>query len=296
MRELASCLSDHAVQVSDTSCSSYKNIKPCIISAPSIQNSVTCLYRSTLKQMTMTLTWSRTASSHALTISFDDDPSVTFKIASNNSRLFRKSKGSKSLHLRSSSSKIDLFWDLSAARYHPGPEPLDGFYLAVVVDSALALLLGDKAAPHPHQFGASADNKLALVSRQEHLSGSAVYSTRARFSEGGGAHDVSIRYGEMERNPILWVCVDKKTVMKVRKVQWNFRGNHTIFVDGMLVDLLWDVHDWFYNPDSGCAVFMFKPRSTGLDSTTFWMHDNDNSPPHHRRHLDFSFMICACKN
>ncbi|XP_041990567.1 uncharacterized protein LOC121741751 [Salvia splendens] len=242
----------------------------------------------------MTLTWSRTASSHALTISFDDDPSATFKITSN-SRLFRKSKGSKSLHLRSSS-KIDLFWDLSTARYHPGPEPHDGFYLAVVVDSALGLLLGDKAAPH--QFGTSANNKLALVSRQEHLSGSAVYSTKARFSEGGGAHDVWIRCGggEMEQNPILWVCVDKKTVMKVRKVQWNFRGNQTIFVDGMLVDLLWDVHDWFYNnnPDSGCAVFMFKARSTGLDSTTFWMHHHNNS--HHRHHLDFSFMICACKN
>ncbi|XP_041995561.1 uncharacterized protein LOC121745643 [Salvia splendens] len=252
----------------------------------------------------MTLTWSRTASSHALTISFDDDPSSTFQITTN-SRLFRKSKGSKSVHLRSS--KIDLLWDLSTARYHPGPEPLDGFYLAVVVDSALGLLLGDKASPR--QFGTSANlfnkNKFSLVSRQEHFSGSAVYSTKARFSEGGGAHDIWIRCGggggaESEggkQNPSVWVCVDKKTVMKVRKVQWNFRGNQTIFVEGMLVDLLWDVHDWFYNdnPDSGCAVFMFKTRTTGLDSTTFWMHDHNNSPPHHR-HLDFSFMICACKN
>ncbi|CAI0454141.1 unnamed protein product [Linum tenue] len=54
-------------------------------------------------------------------------------------------------------------------------------------------------------------------------------------------------------------------------MQWNFRGNQTIFVDGLLVDLMWDVHDWFFHPEAttatapAAAVFMFRTRS-GLDS------------------------------
>jgi hypothetical protein len=36
----------------------------------------------------------------------------------------------------------------------------------------------------------------------------------------------------------------------VKQLQWNFRGNQTIFVDNLLVDLMWDVHDWFFNPTS----------------------------------------------
>ncbi|XP_057781920.1 uncharacterized protein LOC131000158 [Salvia miltiorrhiza] len=295
MRDLASCLSEHAVQVSDTSCSSYTNIAPCIASAstPSIQISVKCLYRSILsneKQMMTTVTWSRSASAHGLTLSFHDDPSAAFKI-STSSRLFRKSKGRKSLQLRSSSSKIDLFWDLSTARYEPGPEPVDGFYVAVVVDSELGLVLGDK----DHELAGKKAGKFALVSRQEHFSGSTVCATKARFCDGGGAHDISIRCGgeSQARHPILSVCIDKKPVIRVKKLQWNFRGNQTIFLDGLLVDLLWDVHDWFHNPDAGYAVFMFKTRS-GLESR-LWLHD-DKIMRRDDDRLDFSFMICACKN
>ncbi|KAH6814699.1 DUF868 family protein [Perilla frutescens var. frutescens] len=300
MRDLASCLGEYAVQVSDTSCSSYTN-NSCITPSftPSIQNSVTCLYRAILsnqKQMTIAVTWSKTgaggAASQSLTVNFDvDDPTAAFKI-NTSSRYFRKSKGSKSLQLRSS--KIELLWDLSTARYQPGPEPLDGFYLVVVVDSELALALGDKSREPP----SSVSCKSALVSRQEHFSGNTLYSTKARFCDSGSAHDILIRCsGENEglKQPILWVCIDKKVVIRVKKLQWNFRGNQTIFLDGLLVDLMWDVHDWFYNPDSNDAVFMFRTRS-GLDSR-LWLEENKKKLLHdeHDR-LDFSFMIYACKN
>ncbi|KAK2989987.1 hypothetical protein RJ640_023909 [Escallonia rubra] len=38
--------------------------------------------------------------------------------------------------------------------------------------------------------------------------------------------------------------------------QWKFRRNQSIFVDGLLVDLMWDVHDWFCNRSSGDSTFM----------------------------------------
>lgn len=290
MREFASCVNEYAVQVwSETSCSSYTNnscISPNFI--PSTQNSVACLYKALLpnkKQLMITVTWSKTASSQGLTVNFDHPSAAAFKI-NTTSRLFRKSKGCKSLHLRSS--KIDLFWDLSTARYRPaGPEPLDTFYLIVVVDSHPALVLGDKDIQESLKSGA----KFALVSRQEHFSGNKLYSTKAQFSEAGGAHDILIRCsgeggGEGKQHPILWVCIDKKMVIRVRKLQWNFRGNETILLDGLVVDLMWDVHDWFYNPDStGFAVFMFRTR-TGL-----WLDQNEAAAADP---LHFSFIIYAC--
>jgi hypothetical protein len=57
----------------------------------------------------------------------------------------------------------------------------------------------------------------------------------------------------------------------VKRLQWNFRGNQIIFVDNLLVDLMWDVHDWFFNLASRYAVFMFCMRS-GFDSR-LWLEE-----------------------
>lgn len=108
------------------------------------------------------------------------------------------------------------------------------------------------------------------------------------------AHDILIRCsgeggGEGKKHPILWVCIDKKTVIRVRKLQWNFRGNETILLDGLVVDVMWDVHHWFYNPDStGFAVFMFRTR-TGLS-----LDQNEAAAAAAADPLHFSFIIYAC--
>ncbi|KAL7115339.1 hypothetical protein ACP275_04G178000 [Erythranthe tilingii] len=67
----------------------------------------------------------------------------------------------------------------------------------------------------------------------------------------------------------------------------------TIFLDGLLVDLMWDVFDWFYNPGAlGNAVFMFRTRS-GLDSR-LWLEEKMVQKDLDK--VDFSFIIYACKN
>ncbi|WJX44037.1 hypothetical protein P8452_31065 [Trifolium repens] len=80
-----------------------------------------------------------------------------------------------------------------------------------------------------------------------------------------------------------------------KRLQWNFRGNQTIFVDGLLVDLLWDVHDWFFNPVSGYAVFMFRTRS-GLDSRLWLEEKQQHSHNKDKDRVEFSFLIYACKS
>ncbi|XP_022880358.1 uncharacterized protein LOC111397565 [Olea europaea var. sylvestris] len=299
MRDFASCFSEYTVQVSDTSCSSYsKNscMTPALI--PSIQNAVTCLYRtilSTQKQFLISATWYKNNISQGLNITFSSDPSTTIKL-NFNSRLFRKLKGSKSLEF--DNSNIEVFWDFSTARYHTGPEPLDGYYVFLIVDSELSLILGDMGEDTSIKKLKSATRmaKFSLVSRQEHISGSSLYSTKAKFCEKGVAHDILIHCsGENEglKHSVLSVCIDKKMVIRVKRLQWNFRGNQIIFLDGLLVDLMWDVHDWFYNPAaSGYAVFMFRTRSgTG---SRLWLEEK--LVPKDEEKDEFSLMIYAAKN
>ncbi|XP_057465410.1 uncharacterized protein LOC130755103 [Actinidia eriantha] len=299
MRDLASCFGEYAIQVSDASCSSHSThscISPNLI--PSIQNSVTCLYKislSTQKQLLISATWTKNNMSQGLSISFGENPSTQFKL-NTNSRLFRKKKGNKSLE--SENSKFEIFWDLSAAKYNSSPEPIDGYFILITVDSELGLVLGNK----PEEIvtkklrSGTPTAKFSLLSRKEHFSGNTHYSTKARFCENGQTHDVLIHCsGEKEglKHPVLSVWIDKKTVIRVKRLQWNFRGNQTIFVDGLLVDLLWDVHDWFFNPNSGNAVFMFRTRS-GMDSR-LWLEEKLLERDQQER-VEFSLLIYAFKS
>ena len=300
MRDIVSCFSENAVSVSNPSCSSYSNtacINPSL--TPSVQNSVTCVYKITLstqKQILVTATWCKNNSSQGLSMNFGDEPSSTPPFRLNtNSRLFRKKKGSKLME--SNNSNIEVFWDLSNAKYDTGPEPVDGFYVLVMVDSEIGLILGDMAEEAVTRRFKTATSlaKVSLISRREHCSGNTVYSTKAQFCDTGIAHDILIRCsGENDslRSPVLSVSIDKKTVIRVKRLQWNFRGNQIIFVDNLLVDLMWDVHDWFFSPASGYAVFMFRTRS-GMDSR-LWLEEKLVQKDQDR--VEFSLLIYACKN
>ncbi|KAL5580281.1 hypothetical protein UlMin_012723 [Ulmus minor] len=297
MRDIVSCFSENAVSVSHPSCSSYTNTA-CInpIQTPSVQNAITSLYKITLsnqKQLFVKIAWCKSNSAQGLTINFGDDPLASFKL-NVNSRLFRKKKGTKLFE--SNDLKIELLWDLSSAKYETGPEPVDGFCILVLVDSEIGLVLGsamaEEALNKKLKTGASMA-KISLVSRQEHCSGNTLYVTKSQFCENGIVHEIVIKCeGANEKHPVLSVSIDKKTVIRVKRLQWNFRGNQTIFVDRLLVDLLWDVHDWFFNPASGFAVFMFRTRS-GMDSR-LWLEEKLLQKEKDR--VDFSLVIYACKN
>ncbi|KAK9291075.1 hypothetical protein L1049_009262 [Liquidambar formosana] len=298
MRSIATCYSEHAIKVSDSYCSGPSN-QACLSQnlIPSIQNSVTCMYKaklSTHKQLVITLTWCNNLLGQGLNINISDDPSSPFKFNAN-SRQFGSTKGSETFE--SCNSKIELLWDLSSAQYEAGPEPTNGFYVMVLADSEICLLLGDmdeKLDVKEFKTGIPVA-KFSLVSRSEYFSGNALYSTKAQFCDTGMAHDILIRCSREEgsKSPVLSVCIDKRRVVQVKRLLWNFRGNQSLFVDGLLVDMMWDVHDWFFNPASGCAVFMFRTRS-GLDSR-LWFEEK-NLVQKGQERVEFSLLICACKN
>lgn len=274
MRDFASCFSEHAIKVSDYTCSGTSSS-----GAPSVQNTVTCFYKSTLStktQLLVTVTWCRNLMGQALRVSVDDDPSCLCKVDTNSWQFWKK-KGSRSLETKEKT-KVDIYWDLSGAKYDAsGPEPVRDFYLVVIADTEIALLLGampdDAAVKFKDVAGTVAD--FVLVGKKERVSGKATYSTKAQFKDHGASHDILIRCrgdGNESKEPELFVCIDQKRVVHVKKLQWKFRGNQTIFVDGVPVDMMWDVHDWFFNPSpSSDAVFLFRTRS-GLQSR-LWLEE-----------------------
>ncbi|GFY97781.1 hypothetical protein Acr_12g0003220 [Actinidia rufa] len=101
---------------------------------------------------------------------------------------FRTPKGTKKIE--SPNSKIEIHWDLSAAKFDSGPEPVTGFFLLVVVDSELTLRLGDAhngVVPDVEIANVPGVKiaKSALLSRREQFCGSGLYSCRAKFCDTG---------------------------------------------------------------------------------------------------------------
>lgn len=58
----------------------------------------------------------------------------------------------------------------------------------------------------------------------------------------------------------LSFSVDGKKALQIKRLKWKFRGNERVEVDGVPVQISWDVYNWLFENDSddGHAVFMFK--------------------------------------
>ncbi|KAG6480456.1 uncharacterized protein LOC122019631 [Zingiber officinale] len=301
MRGFASCIGNHAVTVSYCSGggsgsggtgssgrgstgssgtgSSGSTASVVVDHAGSALIAVTCFYRATLftlREVLLRVTWSHANADPLLSVAVDDD-STSARPREPNALEFShpltEKKGTRSCF--SGPCAVALHWDISAARYESGPEPVDGFYV-VVVDSQIALSLGDLSRDFVAEFlGALPLARCSTICRREQVLGRRLYySTKARFCDGGSDHEITIRckgYGWDADDSELSVSVDKKPAAHARNLRWNFRGNQTVFVDGYPVDVMWDVHDWWFGDSSGQAVFLFRRRST--PESRLWLED-----------------------
>lgn len=235
-------------------------------STRSAQNLVTCLYKTKLAgQCRLTsITWCKSLMGQSLTVSVDYPACQhTCNVDVKPWLFWKKQQGSKSFEM--AGNKVEVFWDLSSAKYVCGPEPQESFFVAIVCDFEVVLFLGDmhkeaflkKFRLQPTALEAT------LLSRKEHVFGKQLYTTKAQFFESGRTHDIAIEcHTADEKDPRLSVKIDRQTVVQVKRLMWKFRGNQTIHVDGLPVEIFWDVHNWLFNPNDGHAVFMFKTGST----------------------------------
>ncbi|KAI4311003.1 hypothetical protein MLD38_035941 [Melastoma candidum] len=268
MRDFPSCFGENGVQVADSSSSS---------AARSAQNLVACSYRCRLKGRCclITLTWSKHMMGQGLSVRIDDSSNQCLCKVDVKPWLFSKRKGCKSLEAYSS--KVDLYWDLSSAKFRSGPEPLEGFYVAVVFDRHIILLLGDLRKEALKKTNATlSPSSATFVGKREHIFGKKVFATKAQFCNEGQVHAVVIECDTAGVNdPCLLLRIDSKTVMQIKRLRWKFRGNHTIIVDGLAVEVLWDVHDWLFAAPGGDAVFMFK---TSFSADKLWSNQSFAEP------------------
>ncbi|GMH30164.1 hypothetical protein Nepgr_032007 [Nepenthes gracilis] len=301
MRSIATCYSEHAVRVSDSYCSGPLNrsyLSPKLIQ--SIRNAVSLTYKTRLssqKHLLITVTWCDKLICQGFWINVSEKMSPEFRNSSNSHQLC-KIKGTK--EFESCNSGIEVYWDLSNAKFEAGPEPISAFYIVVLIDSTICLILGDmEDDPQVKKVTVGLPIvKFSLVYQCENFSGQKTeFSTKAKFCDSGLAHDILVKFGEEDegpKNPIFSVFIDNKRVIKVMRLQWNFRGNQVTFVDGVLVDVMWDVYGWFAQPSpSAAAVFLFRTRS-GLDSR-LWLEEKDLAEKNHDK-LEFSLLISASKN
>eukprot|EP00256_Glycine_max_P069366 XP_025983961.1 uncharacterized protein LOC100775282 [Glycine max] len=98
--------------------------------------------------------------------------------------LFWKKHGSKKL-----APNTHLFWNLSRAKFGATPEPLSGFYVALVVHNHMTLLIGDAARDAFSKSKARHPNTpQLLLLKKERVFADRLYTTRARF--GGKAREI----------------------------------------------------------------------------------------------------------
>ncbi|XP_047087504.1 uncharacterized protein LOC124699209 [Lolium rigidum] len=284
VRDLASCV---VADVAACTTPASTLISSSSSSGSTSSLSVTVSYRATaiLPGRHLRLTWTR--SPLGPTLSF-------YPSASSPAVHLRRRKGTRSVSLDDfesgvgdgagtgpgSCSQVVVFWDLTAARYDASPEPHSGYYFVAVAGDEVVLAVGDLAAEFVEdKFPEAAAAALSLpVARRERVVApdqAAMHTARrVRFAEGGPEHEVSVGCSGGGAEEELWVSVDGKRAVQARQPRLNFRGNQTVFVDGDPVDVMWDLHGWWFRkPPVGCAVVMLRARSA-LESR-LWLEEEE---------------------
>ncbi|KAJ7194899.1 hypothetical protein O6H91_11G085100 [Diphasiastrum complanatum] len=250
---LETCFSEHAVQVADVS-----------VSSSTTQNLVTCVYRIKLGDVSrfLTITWCKNKMDQGFIVEMDHALPQHACVVAMNRWLVRDRKMQGCKAFDHEGHRIQVFWDLCSAKYVCGPEPQEHFYILVVCKAKVLLFLGDMVKEACMRIKAKClEMEAKLLSRQEHIFGRKQFATKAQLSLTGTTHSIMIECHTQVRegeHPHLSIRVDRKTLLRVDQLDWKFRGNQTIWVDGVPLEVFWDVHNWLFNPSVGYAIFMFQ--------------------------------------
>ncbi|GMH07802.1 hypothetical protein Nepgr_009642 [Nepenthes gracilis] len=287
MKDLPSCFGENAIQIADSSSSNVSRTSA---------NLVTSVYQCRLRARPclITLTWNKNLMGPSLSVEIEDSTNQSLCKVDIRPWLFSKKKGSKTVEL-DDSSDIDMYWDFSSAKFGSGPQPLDSFYFAIVSNKQIVLLLGDMRKEALKKSNAATVNCNAVfVAKRERIFGKKLFFTKAQFHDHGPIHDLMIEFDTINcEDPCLIIRIDAKNAMKVKHLRWKFRGNHTILIDGIPIEVYWDVHNWLFGTSLGSAVFMFK---TNMSAEKLWdpiMLHRSHSQSHN---LGFSLMLNVWKH
>lgn len=144
---------------------------------------------------------------------------------------FWSRKGYKSFDVESH--RVDVHWDLRSAKFSGSPEPCGDYYVALVSEEEVILLLGDyKKKAYKRTKSRPALVDAILFYKKEHVFSRKTFSTRARFDERSKEHEITVESSTVGSNdPEMWIMVDGVVLIHIRNLHWKFRGNETVVVD-----------------------------------------------------------------
>lgn len=253
------------------------------VTVKTAQSTVTLAYQANIAGYwhNVTVVWCKNLMNHSLCITVDSrngDFHYTCKVDLKPWHFWSK-KGYKSFEVESS--RVDVYWDLRSAKFSSSsPEPCTDYYVALVSDEEVVLLLGDyKKKAYKRTKSRPALVEAVLFYKKENVFGKKSFSTRARLNERAKEHEITVEGSTSgPRDPEMWISVDGIVVVHVRNLHWKFRGNQTVMAGKTPVQVFWDVHDWlFKSPGTGHGLFVFKPGPADCESDRDGSGRGDNS-------------------
>ncbi|KAJ0693144.1 hypothetical protein HanPI659440_Chr15g0593841 [Helianthus annuus] len=238
-------------------------------STSTAQSSVTCMYQAHIggHWRTVTSVWTKNIVNHSLTIYVDSkEPNHR-----QNCRIdlapwhFWGKKSCKTFEV--DGLQIDVYWDLRSAKFSGSPEPCSDFYVALVCDEQVVLLMGDlKKKVYKRTKSQPCVADALLFFKKEHALGKNRFTTKVKFDKHRKDNDVVVESSTLGPNDHeMCISVDGVVLIHVTNLQWKFRGNQTILVNKQPIEVFWDVHAWlFLNPGSSYGLFIFKPGQANL--------------------------------
>ncbi|KAF5204349.1 Duf868 family protein [Thalictrum thalictroides] len=189
----------------------------------------------------ITITWCKNVMLHGLTVSMEalnGDDQYSCKVEMKPWYFWRK-QGSKRFQL--DGKVVEVFWDLKTAKFNGGTEPKSDYFVAVVCEEEVILVLGDmKKDAYRRTKSRPALIEPILVSKKEHIFGKKDFFTKAKFNEKGRSHEISIECNtRMDRNtksgnlginnttsfePEMIIKIDGHLAIHVKHLQWKFRA------------------------------------------------------------------------
>lgn len=230
------------------------------------QNLVTCVHRAKIAGLyhTITLTWTKSFMKYILFVTVEniseENNCCTCKIELSTWQFWAK-KGLKSFKV--DKKRIDVFWDFRSAKFSSSPEPVSDYYVALVSDGEVVLLIGDQKKEAFKRMKSKSKASLVdsrLLNKKENVVGKKCFGARSLLGNGKKEHDIHIETSfSANYDPQMWIVIDQTVVVQVMNLHWRFRGNETVIVDDMPVQIFWDVYDWLFNGSgTGQGMFIFR--------------------------------------
>ncbi|KAF5746192.1 hypothetical protein HS088_TW06G00359 [Tripterygium wilfordii] len=241
------------------------------VTSKTAQSTVTCVYQTNIGGYwrNVTVLWCKNLMNHSLSLmvnSHEGEYLYNCKIDVKPWHFWSK-RGYKCFEVEGN--QVDVYWDLRAAKFGGSPEPCSDYYVALVSDEEVVLLLGDlKKKAYKRTKARPALVDAIQYYKKENVFAKKSFSTRAKFDERTKEHDIVVESSTTgPKDPEMWISVDGIVVIHVKNLQWKFRGNQTMMVGKQPVQVFWDVHDWLFNsPGTGHGLFIFKPGAPEAES------------------------------